>query len=245
MLESGMYFPNSSTSNVSNILISHQKQDSLVAPSHFYCPHQQPYTVQVIELVECPHPPPRDISPPATSSYYSSSYTSSSCGSDSEECDEESICESYCSSVEQDHHSCDDDSSSLASQTSMDSAFSATMKSILVWRERAMCIGSSTAPHDAPRPSSPLKRKLSSEHYSSDDDSDGDDDTAFRKRSRSQGPDEEMVVDAARSKDDSGSHIWACSACDAAFSAADDLKRHGEGEQVNEACAAAVQYAFE
>lgn len=66
-------------------------------PTHLYL-HQQP-TVEIIQLIEVPPPPPR--SHPYTSTIASSSFASSSCdSSDNDSEEDESVCSSYCSSEE-------------------------------------------------------------------------------------------------------------------------------------------------
>ena len=66
-------------------------------PTQLYL-HQQ-RTVEVIQLIEVPPPPPR--SHPYTSTIASSSFASSSCdSSDDDSEDDESVCSSYCSSEE-------------------------------------------------------------------------------------------------------------------------------------------------
>ncbi len=85
---------------------------------------QQPHTVQIIQLVEGP-PPPRHLASVITSS---SSYASSSVysESDDEEMEDEEVCESYCSSEEEEIQD---------PRTSSTDTYSLRMKRILAWRE--------------------------------------------------------------------------------------------------------------
>lgn len=86
---------------------------------------QQQHTVQIIQLVEAPAPPQRNLGSAIDSSYCSSSSYSESSSLASEE-EEEVVCESYCSSDDeevQDTRSCPPDTYSLR------------MKRILSWRE--------------------------------------------------------------------------------------------------------------
>lgn len=86
---------------------------------------QQQHTVQIIQLVEAPAPPQRTLGSAIDSSYGSSSSYSESSSLASEE-EEDVVCESYCSSDDQeaqDTRSCTPDTYSLR------------MKRILSWRE--------------------------------------------------------------------------------------------------------------
>ncbi|KXN83959.1 hypothetical protein AN958_00603 [Leucoagaricus sp. SymC.cos] len=180
--------------------------------------HQQ-HTVQIIQLVEGPPPPPRNL---ASAFDSSSSYVSSSAYSESWESDEddqqeeqEEVCESYCSSEEeeiQDQH------------TSTSDTYSLRMKRILAWRENFSAHLSATL--SEPTLPSSLKRKLSLD----------DDDIASQssKRSRSVAPSSVSSL---------GLH--SCPACDASFDTEQSLRQHGTDATANEACSAAVEYAFE
>ena len=64
------------------------------SPTHVY--YRQQHTVQIIELVECTAPPPRNIASVIHDSDYSSSYSSSDDDDDSDQEDEAAT--SYCSS---------------------------------------------------------------------------------------------------------------------------------------------------
>ncbi|EKM82216.1 hypothetical protein AGABI1DRAFT_55411 [Agaricus bisporus var. burnettii JB137-S8] len=174
---------------------------------------QQQHTVQIIQLVEAPAPPQRNLGSAIDSSYCSSSSYSESSSLASEE-EEEVVCESYCSSDDeevQDTRSCPPDTYSLR------------MKRILSWRENFSAHLSATL--SEPTLPSSLKRKLSL-----------DDDTASQtsKRSRSQGPSSVSSL---------GLH--SCPACDATFDTEQSLREHGKDDTANEACSAAVEYAFE
>ncbi|KAG6902496.1 hypothetical protein C0995_016073 [Termitomyces sp. Mi166 len=186
---------------------------------------RQPYTVQIIQLVEGPPPPPRNKISSAiedTSDYYSSSYSSSA---EDDDDDNESACSSYCSSdisPEQSEFSMDEppDSLELSHET-----FSTT-KRILAWRENFSAHMSATA-SEVSLPST-LKRKISLEP-----------DTMSRssKRSRSQASQGDASVLSL------GMH--SCPACDASFMTLQSLRQHGHDAKANEACSVAVEYAFE
>jgi hypothetical protein len=93
---------------------------------------QQQHTVQIIQLVEGPPPPPRNL---ASAFDESSSHVSSSAFSEDwdddddaqEEEQEEEVCESYCSSEEQE--------AARDQPTSTSDTYSLRMKRILAWRE--------------------------------------------------------------------------------------------------------------
>ncbi|KAF9451165.1 hypothetical protein P691DRAFT_663864 [Macrolepiota fuliginosa MF-IS2] len=180
----------------------------------------QPHTVQIIQLVEGP-PPPRNLPSFIDSS---SSYVSSSACSDSwyddgdddvEEEEEEEVCESYCSSEEEEVHD---------QPTSPTDTYSLRMKRILAWRENFSAHLSATL--SEPTLPSSLKRKLSLD----------EDDMASQssKRSRSLAPSSVSSL---------GLH--SCPACDASFDTEQSLRQHGTDATANEACSAAVEYAFE
>lgn len=91
---------------------------------------QQPHAVQIIQLVEGPPPPPRNLASVinSESSYVSSSAYSDSWddGGDDAEEEPEEVCESYCSSEEEDTQD---------QRTSPTDTYSLRMKRILAWRE--------------------------------------------------------------------------------------------------------------
>ncbi|KAI0793820.1 hypothetical protein C8Q74DRAFT_1244996 [Fomes fomentarius] len=91
-------------------------------PSHLYL-HQQ-RTVEVIQLIEVPAPPPR--SHPYTSTLASSSFASSSCDSTDDDSEQdESVSSSYCSSEE--------DESEQAPV--YDDTYKTRLNRVLAWRE--------------------------------------------------------------------------------------------------------------
>ncbi|KAI0630770.1 hypothetical protein C8Q77DRAFT_1075353 [Trametes polyzona] len=205
-------------------------KDAPAPHPHLYL-HQQ-RTVEVIELIEVPAPPPRShISSFASSSFASSSYDSSE---DSEE--DESVCSSYCSSEED---------MDVDQAPAYDDTYKTRYNRVLAWREGfAKAVGDEDETPLAPPPSpvssapssSSLKRKADSDvEFDSDDD-------AFSqssKRSRSLPPQERPAWQQRRLS------AHACPACDAGFSSLEGLQQHGKESAVNDACREAVQYGFE
>ncbi|TFK90834.1 hypothetical protein K466DRAFT_484048 [Polyporus arcularius HHB13444] len=225
-------------------------------PTHLYL-HQQ-RTVEVIQLIEVPPPPPR--SHPYTSTLDSASFASSSCeSSDDDSEDDDSVCSSYCSSEENlDAHQA----------PTYDDTYKTRLNRVLAWRDGfakataqllyeddAVLPGSCSrsvaspvptliviiAPPSSPVSSSPapsLKRKA-------DDDADlsSDDDMSSHssKRSRSLPPDEHVRPFAFQQRRLSA---HSCSACDACFNTIQSLRLHGK-EGPNDACREAVEYGFE
>lgn len=102
----------------------------------------QPYTVQIIQLVEGPPPPPRRITASviddSSASSYSSEYSdSSSFVSDEDDEEEESVCSSYCSSDDElplELPQSEESTVLLPAESSTES-YSIRMKRILAWRE--------------------------------------------------------------------------------------------------------------
>jgi len=118
-------------------LLMFDDEQNKVNSSHLY--FRQPYSLQVIQLVEGPPPPPRRITSvindssasSSSSSPYSSEYSDSSPSDE----DEESVCSSYCSSdlsPEQIESPQSEDSTALRESTA---TYSIRMKRILAWRE--------------------------------------------------------------------------------------------------------------
>ncbi|KAF8904983.1 hypothetical protein CPB85DRAFT_932989 [Mucidula mucida] len=182
-------------------------------------PSKAQYSVQIIQLVECTPPPPRRASSFASSG--SSPYTSSS------EDDDESLydeMEEYCSSDE------DEDGPELA-----DAAEGLRMKRILAWRENfsSTFLGGTYIPQlivvlltstlDLSSPCT-LKRKPDTAdcHITLS--------APSSKRPRSQTSHTSSTLSAL-----------SCPACDGFFDTHDGLREHAQSE----ACAVAVQYAFE
>ncbi|KAI0700145.1 hypothetical protein C8T65DRAFT_580553 [Cerioporus squamosus] len=208
------------------------------APAHLYL-HQQ-RTVEVIQLIEVPPPPPR--SHPYTSTLDSDSFASSSCESSDDDSEEdESVCSSYCSSEENlDAHQA----------PTYDDTYKTRLNRVLAWRDgfakaTAHLLYADDAVLPAPpsslvssSPASSLKRKA-------DDDADlsSDDDMSSHssKRSRSLPPDEPIRPFAFQQRRLSA---HSCSACDACFNTIQSLRQHGK-EGPNDACREAVEYGFE
>jgi len=192
------------------------------SPSALYS--YQPYTVQIIQLVEGPPPPRRAVIKLNPSSYASSSSQSSEEYSEDEE--EESICSSYCSSVDPVPPT---GQPVIALSEPSPETYALRMKRILAWRENFSSQLSATLVE--PSLSSTLKRKLQC------DDKDRESDVMSRssKRSRSS--------QGGSSASSLGDH--SCPACDACFDSRQDLRLHGRQAGANEACFVAVEYAFE
>ncbi|RDB23835.1 hypothetical protein Hypma_008949 [Hypsizygus marmoreus] len=205
--------------------------DPKFSSGHVY--FRQQHTVQIIQLVEGPPPPPRNITSViadsyASSSAYSSGYSSSSSSTHE---DDESACSSYCSSdmppEQPDSPLCGDESGAALRPGLSTETYSST-KRILAWRENFSSQLSATSSEPA-LPTS-LKRKFGLE--------DGDDDMSHSsKRSRSQ------ASQGGTSILSLGLH--SCPACDASFMTRQSLRQHGRDAKANEACCVAVEYAFE
>ncbi|KAI8985621.1 hypothetical protein BD414DRAFT_515402 [Trametes punicea] len=212
---------------------------------HLYL-HQQ-RTVEVIQLIEVPPPPPR--SHPYASSLASSSLVSSSCHSsdaDADSDEDESLCSSYCSS---------DDDSDAPQAPVYDDTFKTRLDRVLAWREGfakafddVESLPGSSPSHPVARlspPSSPVSSSPTSSSRKrkagSDVDFDFDDDTSSQssKRSRSLPPEERIIWKERRLS------AHACPACDAGFSSLQGLREHGMAAAVNDACREAVEYGFE
>ncbi|KAI0369760.1 hypothetical protein BV20DRAFT_1113474 [Pilatotrama ljubarskyi] len=197
---------------------------------HLYL-HQQ-RTVEVIQLIEVPAPPPR--SHPYTS-IASSSFVSSSCDSSDDDSEEdESVCSSYCSSEED---------ADVNQAPVYDDTYKTRLNRVLAWREgfvKAVDAEESLpAPPSSPvsaSPASSLKRKADS-----DVEFDSDDDTSSQssKRSRSLSPQERIPWQQRRFSTHS------CPACDTGFSSLQSLRQHGKEAFANDACREAVEYGFE
>ncbi|KAG5341543.1 hypothetical protein E4T56_gene3190 [Termitomyces sp. T112] len=206
---------------------SHTSVDNKYPSQHLLL--RQPYTVQIIQLVEGPPPPPRikissAIGDTSSEHYYSSSYSSSA---EDNNADNESACSSYCSSdipPEQSGSQLEKPSNSLELSRE---TFSVT-KRILAWRENFSAHMSATA-SEVSLPST-LKRKIRLAH---------DDDIMSRssKRSRSQTSQGDASVLSLG--------VHSCPACDASFTTLQSLRQHGHDARANEACCVAVEYAFE
>ncbi|KAM6496669.1 hypothetical protein JOM56_007142 [Amanita muscaria] len=210
-----MLVPSLSESS-SDILIPHHDDKN---PTHGYVYYKQPYSLQIIQLVECSAPPPRQIlSAPSdgisAASSSSSSYDSSECTSEEDE-----ICSSYCSSdlpPEEFEDPIVDVHNSPAPEIG-----DVRMKRVLAWRENF-----SSAMSAALFDSAPLKRKFPGDH--------DEDDTMSRSSKRS------------RLSDESSIREHSCPACDASFPTRQSLRQHGlDAAKSNEACSVAVEYAFE
>ncbi|KAL0955231.1 hypothetical protein HGRIS_004132 [Hohenbuehelia grisea] len=207
-----------------------------------YLPKQSP--LQVIQLVECPAPPPRPIADvaarsDATSSSYdddSNYYSSSTSSTDPDDDDED--CSSYCSSdlpsEEVDDCVVEDTQRCALAAESLPQTESMRMKRILAWREDFSSQMSDTL-YD-PSLSSPLKRKIALD--------DGDDDVASQSSKRSR---RSQASDSQGDSRSSASSLCehACPACDAMFETRHQLRQHGRDAASNEACCVAVDYAFE
>ncbi|TBU38700.1 hypothetical protein BD309DRAFT_873818 [Dichomitus squalens] len=217
-------------------------------PSHLYL-HQQ-RTVEVIQLIEVPPPPPR--SHPYTSTLASSSsFASSSCdSSDDDSEDDESVCSSYCSSEED---------LAVDKAPTYDDTYKTRLNRVLAWRAgfaKAAPQGDAadeetslapTAPPSSPISLSPapsLKRKADDETRW---DSDDENSSQSSKRSRSLPPEPHQMPECVPSP------AWqqrrwsahSCSACDASFATLQSLRQHGTESGLNDACREAVEYGFE
>ncbi|OCH96376.1 hypothetical protein OBBRIDRAFT_787456 [Obba rivulosa] len=176
--------------------------------------HQQ-RTLEVIQLIEVPAPP--RVQPPSTfssSSFASSSYTSSSS-------DEESDCESYCSSDAEDIEPA---SASVSNDT-----YNTRQSRVLAWRESsAKAMGAALPPPQTSSLTPPLKRKADG------DDEDMDDDTASHSSKRSRPAWQQRRLST-----------HPCPACDESFSTRQSLRQHGLDSHLNDACRVAVEYGLE
>ncbi|KAH9935973.1 uncharacterized protein BXZ73DRAFT_100450 [Epithele typhae] len=193
-------------------------------------------TVEVIQLVEVPAPPPR--SHPYSSSYASSSFASSS-GSDSDSEQDESICSSYCSS---------DDAASADAPAPADDTYKTRITRVLAWRDgftKALDADVDMPPAPPSSPVSSAPSNSSSRKRKADDDHafDSDDDMSSRssKRSRSLPPQERAPPSWQQRRFSAHS----CSACDAHFATVQSLRQHGQEASINDACREAVEYGFE
>ncbi|KAI0642406.1 hypothetical protein C8Q79DRAFT_1013679 [Trametes meyenii] len=201
--------------------------------AHLYLHPQR--TVEVIQLIEVPAPPPR--SHPYTS-VASSSFVSSSCDSSDDDSEEdESVCSSYCSSEEEQEPS---------QAPVYDDTYKTRLNRVLAWRdgfEKAidgdvqLRAPPSSPVSSPPASSSSLKRKADS-----DVEFDSDDDTSSQssKRSRRSLPPQERIPWQQRRLS-----AHSCPACDAGFATLQSLQQHGKESAVNDACREAVEYGFE
>ncbi|KAJ7588255.1 hypothetical protein C8J56DRAFT_941231 [Mycena floridula] len=189
---------------------------------------RQPYTVQIIQLVEGPPPPPRRPILDLNESF--SLDSSSQCSSSSEE--ESEASSSYCSSEGPAEDAALDKEQAFQPEASPDT-YSLRMKRILAWRENFSAHLGATM--SEPSLSSTLKRKLQCD----EDAAESDVSSRSSKRSRSQAS--SQCEDSAESS--LGDH--SCPACDACFDSEQSLRRHGLDAGANEACFVAVEYAFE
>ncbi|RPD64475.1 hypothetical protein L227DRAFT_608132 [Lentinus tigrinus ALCF2SS1-6] len=205
-------------------------------PTHLYL-HQQ-RTVEVIQLIEVPPPPPR--SHPYTSTLDSDSFASSSCESSDDDSEEdESVCSSYCSSEE---------NLVVDQPPTYDDTYKTRLNRVLAWRDGfAKATAQFLADDDAALPAPPSSPVSSSPAPSlkrkADDDADlsSDDDMSSQssKRSRSLPPHERTFSFQTRRLS-----AHSCSACDACFNTLQSLRQHGK-EGPNDACREAVEYGFE
>jgi hypothetical protein len=215
--------------------------------------YYQQHTLEIIQLDEAPPPPPRRLTSLINSSaagsssssygdddsFYSSSQNSSSSASssnivaDEDDGDAESMCSSYCSS---DMPPEDSAGSSVPSgpphSNDYDDSHTTRMARIIAWRDEFSASCTSTEPLHRP----PLKRKISEQEPEDSDDDAGSSHSS--KRSRSQGRHHHTHTSAANS-------AYPCPACDSFFSSRQALQHHGCATGANEACRAAVLYAFE
>ncbi|TFK20241.1 hypothetical protein FA15DRAFT_682633 [Coprinopsis marcescibilis] len=187
---------------------------------------RQPYSLQIIQLVEEPAPPPRKLSAGSSiASDSASSYWSSDCSEsamEDEDEEEEQSCSSYCSS-----DLAPEQPPTERVQSSTDT-YSLRLKRILAWREDFYAHADALL-SESSLPS--LKRK-----FQVDED---DNVSHSSKRSRSQASSQgESSVSSL------GMH--SCPACDAFFDTQQSLRQHGlDAKANNEACSAAVEYEFE
>ncbi|EIW58334.1 uncharacterized protein TRAVEDRAFT_58639 [Trametes versicolor FP-101664 SS1] len=206
------------------------------AHPHLYL-HQQ-RTVEVIQLIEVPAPPPRShISSFASSSFASSSYDSSESSSE----EDESVCSSYCSSEEDADADADVD---MNQAPVYDDTYKTRYNRVLAWREGFAKVfdddeESMPVPPPSPvssSPSSSRKRKASSDvEFDSDDDAS----SQSSKRSRSISPLERPAWSQRRLS------AHSCPACDAGFTTLESLQQHGRELAANDACREAVMYDSE
>lgn len=109
------------------------QDDNKFSSGHLFL--RQQHTVQIIQLVEGPPPPPRNITSVINESYASSSAYSSDYSSIDEDEEEEEACSSYCSSdLQPDSPPCDDESDAAPRPELSTETYSST-KRILAWRE--------------------------------------------------------------------------------------------------------------
>ncbi|KAH9893232.1 hypothetical protein C8Q73DRAFT_666015 [Cubamyces lactineus] len=202
-------------------------------PNHLYL-HQQ-RTVEVIQLIEVPPPPPRTH--PYSSSFASSSFASSSSYDSSDSEEDESVCSSYCSS---------DEESEANQPPAYDDTYKIRLNRVLAWREGfAKAVGgvdedvSLPVPPSTPVSSSPASSRKRKANSDVDFDLDDDMSSQTSKRSRSIPP-EEPVAWQQRCLS-----AHSCPACDAGFSSLQSLRQHGKESAVNDACREAVEYGFE
>lgn len=205
--------------------------------------YKHPYSLQIIQLVECSAPPPRHLS--SHSALYSSPAPSSSSSdyssnqhelADDQPDDDEEICSSYCSSdvPPEQLQSTHQDPSTPYSPSSLPDTYDLRMKRILAWREN-FSAAMSAAFSDSTLSNS-LKRKF---HDDRDGDGDDYDDSMSHSSKRSRTSDSSTSMSSSF-----GEH--SCPACDATFSSRQSLRQHGlDAAKENEACSFAVEYAFE
>ena len=205
--------------------------DPKLSPTAVY--YREQHTVQIIELVECSAPPPRNIASVINDSAYSSSYSSdySSEGSDedSEDSEDEEAATSYCSSdLPPEHPDAPSAGDDVSPRIELASECYSSIKRILAWRENFS--NDFSAAFETSSPPS-LKRKMA---LDDDDDSTSHTSKRSRRSQASQGNASIISLDT-----------HPCPACDASFATRQDLRQHGRHAQANEACSAAVEYAFE
>ncbi|KAK0457389.1 uncharacterized protein EV420DRAFT_524489 [Desarmillaria tabescens] len=200
--------------------------DDVNSKSRLYC-RQQPYSVQIIQLVEGP-PPPRQAVTDDSYTSSSSSYASTSDSEGSSLCDdgdEESIGSSYCSSDDYQEGASSRELSEPGHERNGGPG-AMRMKRILAWRAN-FSTNYRTAMADSSL-SSPLKRKSDSALYNNEHTL-----PHTSKRSRSS------------SRSEMSTSAISCAACDSFFDTQQSLRRHGQAKGASEACSVAVQYAFE
>ncbi|KIY44976.1 hypothetical protein FISHEDRAFT_77007 [Fistulina hepatica ATCC 64428] len=185
-----------------------------------------PDLYQVIELVECPPPPPRIAT--GNSVYSSSLYTSES---ESSVSDDDEAVSSYCSSdtpvtpVEL-VSSCSGGGGWPGSKEQVFlNVKPSNLSRILLWRQQSLLCSSEPTT---------VKPRVSQREGRSD----GVESNARRMRS------EGTCSDLGRGNDALTS-VFSCPACDVTFPDRESLRQHGEDTSTSPPCASAVQYALE
>ncbi|KAJ3485934.1 hypothetical protein NLI96_g4592 [Meripilus lineatus] len=190
---------------------------------------RQHRTIELIELIEVPAPPPRQQPSTITSSEASSSPYTESCSSsefDSEE--DESAGSSYCSSDEEDMAQRD--------MPLYDDTYRTRLNRVLAWRDGFSKSSAAPSGGDAHASLSHQKRKVDHDSMDLDD----QEMSQSPKRSRSIPPPEHRPSWPHRRLS-----AHSCSACDACFATRQSLRQHARDLEPSDPCRVAVEYGFE